>query len=84
MFISTITLYIKVNGPCWVANYCRLCLSLNIRYRYRFRGREIMLSNVFLPIKYHSPHSRQKLFLYLLILTLKSNFMQMIYILMLI
>ena len=26
MFISTITLYIKVNGPCWVDNYCRLCL----------------------------------------------------------
>ena len=37
-----------------------------------------VFSNVFLTIKYHPPHSRQKLFLYLLILTLKSCWYNMI------
>ena len=57
MFISTITLYIKINGPCWVDNYCRLCL-FHLTFA-RFRGCEIMLSNAFFPINYHAPHSRQ-------------------------
>ena len=77
----------------WLSNPIRdpyLCTGFliflfTINHLFPDRGNMyFQLFNALLTIKYHLPQSRPKLFLYLLILALKSNFMQMIYILMLI